>query len=102
MLTPDAWRQTAYKILRRQHIVQIHGEFGKPDGMIFPRHAAVYIAQQFVVNHWIAGSVLCAYGLQARHGEQRLENILERRNATLEIVHDSRGIPPLVLHALKH
>ena len=54
------------------------------------------------MNHWIAGSVFRAYRFQARYGKQRLEHILERRDAALEIVHDSRGISPLVLHALKH
>jgi len=36
--------------------------------------------------------------LNRRHSKQRFENILETRNAILEIVHDPRGIPPLVLH----
>src|SRR6266481_6160844 len=60
------------------------------------------VAQQFVMNHKIAGSVLRAYRFQARYREQRLENILETRNAALEIIYDTRGIPPLVLHPLKH
>src|SRR5882672_8371950 len=62
----------------------------------------MYVAQQFVVNHRVAGSVFRAYRFQARYSEQRLENILETRNAALEIIYDTRGIPPLVLHALKH
>src|SRR6266478_5949203 len=70
--------------------------------MIFPGHTAMYVAQQLVVNYWIADSVFCAYGFQPHHSKQRLENILESRNATLEIVHDPGGIPPLVLHSLKH
>src|SRR6266481_1675945 len=49
------------------------------------------VAQQFVMNHKIAGSVLRAYRFQARYREQRLE-----------IIYDTRGIPPLVLHPLKH
>src|SRR3984893_16146135 len=70
--------------------------------MIFPGHTAMYVAQQFVVNYWIADIIFRAYRAQARHGEQRLENILETRNAALEIVDDARGIPPLVLHSFKH
>src|ERR1700730_1776744 len=70
--------------------------------MIFPGHTAMYVADELVVNYWIAGIIFRAYRAQARHGEQRLENILETRNATLEIVHDPRGIPPLVLHSFKH
>src|ERR1700675_4892031 len=70
--------------------------------MIFPGHTAMYVAQQLVVNYWIASIIFRVYRSQARHGEQRLENILETRNAALEIVHDARGIPPLVLQALKH
>src|SRR5882672_5574329 len=62
----------------------------------------MYIAQQFVVNYRIAGSVFRAYRFQARYSEQRLENILETRNAALEIIYDTRGIPPLLVHALKH
>src|SRR5467141_4018185 len=62
----------------------------------------MYIAEQFVMNHRIAGSVFRAHRFQARYSEQRLENILETRNASLEIIYDARGIPPLVLHALKH
>ena len=62
----------------------------------------MYVAQQLVVNYWIAGVIFRAYRSQSRHSEQRFENILETRNATLEIVHDPRGIPPLVLHSLKH
>src|SRR3984957_17977743 len=70
--------------------------------VILPGHTAMYVAQQLVVNYWIAGILFRVYRSQARHGEQRLENILETRNATLEIVHDAPGIPPLVLHSLKH
>src|ERR1700674_3623157 len=70
--------------------------------MIFPGHTAMYVAQQLVVNYWIAGVIFRAYRSQSRHSEQRFENILETRNATLEIVHDPRGIPPLVLHSFKH
>src|ERR1700730_10051296 len=70
--------------------------------MIFPGHTAMYVADELVVNYWIAGIIFRAYRAQARHGEQRLENILETRNATLEIVDDARGIPPLVLHSFKH
>src|ERR1700687_127417 len=70
--------------------------------MIFPGHTAMYVAQQLVVNYWIAGVIFRAYRSQSRHSEQRFENILETRNATLEIVHDAPGIPPLVLHSLKH
>src|ERR1700687_163662 len=70
--------------------------------MIFPGHTAMYVAQQLVVNYWIAGVIFRAYRSQSRHSEQRFENILETRNATLEIVHNARGIPPLVLHSLKH
>src|SRR5258708_26431785 len=62
----------------------------------------MYIAQQFIMNHRIADIVFSAYRFQARYSEQRLENILETRNAALEIIYDARGIPPLVLHALKH
>src|SRR3984893_6240176 len=62
----------------------------------------MYVAQQFVMDHRIAGSVFRAYRFQARYSEQRLENILETRNAALEIIYDTRGIPALVLHALKH
>src|ERR1700674_5872920 len=62
----------------------------------------MYVAQQFVMNHRIAGRVFRAYRFQARYSEQRLENIFETRNAALEIFYDTRGIPPLVLHALKH
>ena len=54
------------------------------------------------MNYWIAGVIFRAYRSQSRHSKQRFENILETRNATLEIVHDPRGIPPLVLHSLKH
>src|ERR1700676_5715827 len=70
--------------------------------MIFPGHTAMYVAQQLVVNYWIAGIIFRAYGFQPHHSKQRLENILETRNAALEIVQDAPGIPPLVLHALKH
>src|SRR6202022_1165527 len=70
--------------------------------MIFPGHTAMYVAQQLVVNYWIAGVIFRAYRSQSRHSKQRFENILETPNATLEIVHDPRGIPPLVLHSLKH
>src|SRR6202171_4433883 len=70
--------------------------------MIFPGHTAMYVAQQLVVNYWIAGVIFRAYRSQSRHSEQRFENILETRNATLEIVHNARGIPPLVLPSLKH
>src|SRR5260370_18065323 len=70
--------------------------------MIFPGYTAMYVAQQLVVNYWIAGVIFRAYRSQSRHSKQRFENILETRNATLEIVHDPRGIPPLVLHSLKH
>src|SRR6202022_2238944 len=70
--------------------------------MIFPGHTAMYVAQQLVVNYWIAGVIFRAYRSQSRHSKQRFENILETRNATLEMVHDPRGIPPLVLHSLKH
>src|ERR1700731_2081880 len=70
--------------------------------MIFPCHTAMYVTQQLVVNYWIAAVIFRAYRSQSRHSEQRFENILETRNATLEIVHDARGIPPLVLHSLKH
>src|SRR5216684_5967651 len=62
----------------------------------------MYVAQQFVMNHRIVGSVFRAYRFQARYSEQRPENILETRNAALEIIYDTRGIPTLVLHALKH
>src|ERR1700737_3585250 len=62
----------------------------------------MYIAQQFVMDQKIARSVFRAYRFQARYSEQRLENILETRNAALEIIYDTRRIPPLVLHALKH
>src|SRR5258708_33730462 len=54
------------------------------------------------MNHRIAGSVFGAYCFQTRYSEQRLENILETRNAAFEIIHDTRGIPTLVFHALKH
>src|SRR6267142_1952926 len=54
------------------------------------------------MNYWIAGVIFRAYRSQSRHSKQRFENILETRNATLEIVHDARGITPLVLHSLKH
>src|SRR5882762_1594522 len=70
--------------------------------MIFPGHTAMYVAQQLVVNYWIAGVIFCAYRSQSRHSKQRFENILETRNATLEIVHDARGITPLVFHSFKH
>src|SRR6202030_1383382 len=70
--------------------------------MIFPGHTTMYVAQQLVVNYWIAGIIFRVYRSQARHGEQRLENILETRNAALEIVHDARGITPRVFHSLKH
>src|ERR1700737_5664922 len=62
----------------------------------------MYVTQQLVVNYWIAGIVFRAYGFQPHHSKQRLENILETRNAAFEIVHDARGITPLVLHSLKH
>src|ERR1700737_2900619 len=62
----------------------------------------MYVTQQLVVNYWIAGIVFRAYGFQPHHSKQRLENILETRDAAFEIVHDARGIPPLVLHSLKH
>src|SRR5467141_3807178 len=62
----------------------------------------MYIAQQFVVNHRVAGSVFRAYRFQARYSKKRLEYVFETRNAAFEIIHDTRGIPPLVLHALKH
>src|SRR6266478_3918797 len=70
--------------------------------MIFPGHTAMYVTQQLVVSYWIAGIIFRAYGFQPHHSKQRLENILETRNAALEIVQDAPGIPPLVLHALKH
>src|ERR1700680_1370733 len=70
--------------------------------MIFPGHTAMYVAQQLVVNFWIADIICRAYGSQPHHSEQRLEDILKTRNAAFEIVHDPRGIPPLVLHSLKH
>src|ERR1700682_3240645 len=70
--------------------------------MLFPCHTAMYVAQKLVVNYWIAGVIFCAYRSQSRHSKQRFENILETRNATLEIVHNARGIPPLVLHSFKH
>src|SRR3984893_18623489 len=70
--------------------------------MISPRHTAMYVAQQVVVNYWIAGVIFRAYRSQSRHSKKRFKNIRETRNATLEIVHDPRGIPPLVLHSLKH
>src|SRR6266849_5041434 len=60
------------------------------------------VAQQFVVNHRVADSVFRTYRFQARYSEQRLENILETGNSTFEIIYDARGIPPLVLQALKH
>src|SRR6266481_5592015 len=62
----------------------------------------MHVAQQFVVNHRIVGSVFRAYRFQARYSEQRLEKILETGNSAFEIIYDARGIPPLVLHALKH
>src|ERR1700675_4658781 len=62
----------------------------------------MHVPQQFVMSHKIAGNVFRAYRFQARYREQRLENILETRNAALEIIYDTRGIPTLVLHALKH
>src|SRR6266851_8483493 len=70
--------------------------------MIFPGHTAMYVAQQLVVNYWIAGIIFRAYRSQPDRSEQRFENILETRNAAFEIVHDARGITPLVLHSLKH
>src|ERR1700682_921120 len=70
--------------------------------MLFPCHTAMYVAQKLVVNYWIAGLIFRAYCSQSRHSKQRFENILETRNATLEIVDDARSIPPLVLHSLKH
>src|SRR6266851_1295761 len=70
--------------------------------MIFPGHTAMYVAQQLVVNYWIAGIIFRAYRSQPDRSEQRFENIFEPRNAAFEIVHDARGITPLVLHSLKH
>src|SRR5258708_35502336 len=70
--------------------------------MIFPGHTAMYVAQELVVNSWIARIIFRAYGFQPHHSKQRLENILETRDAAVEIVQDAPGIPPLVLHGLKH
>jgi len=55
----------------------------------------MYVAQQLVVNCRIASVIFRAYRSQSRHSKQRFENILETRNATLEIVDDPRGIPRL-------